>query len=207
MAPSSPVPRFRRSRLLGVVLAAGAVLASREAAADDADEWVPPSSRRMWYAAGLGSDIGVASCGYYHGCAHFQFINEVGYHFNGRGDGPAIGGLLILGGARNTFRFSPQAKFWWDIPVFPRHAFFLTPGLSAGYNLVQSRLWVGDIFDLREDWASNHSLIVQGTFAGRVVLRNRGLAYFQPVGLGLNLGGGGVGLAITSVLGGGFTFD
>jgi hypothetical protein len=183
------------------------VLHAEAANADDADQWIPSSSRRMWYAAGLGADVGVASCGYYHGCSHFQFINEFGYHLNGRGDGPAIGGLLILGGARNTFRFSPQAKFWWDIPVFSRYAFFLTPGVSAGYNLVQSRIWVGDIFDLREDWASNHSLVVQGTFAGRVVLKNRGLAFFQPVGLGMHLGGGGVGLSVTSVLGGGFTFD
>lgn len=178
-----------------------------DARADDADEWVPPSTRRMWYAAGFGGDLGVSACRYLTGCSHFQFVNEVGYHLSAKGDGPAIGGLLIVGGARNTFRLSPQAKFWWDIPVFSRHGFFLTPGVSAGYDLVQSRIWVGDIFGIHDEWASNHALVVQGTFAGRVVLKNRALLYFQPLGINMRFGGGGVGLGATALLGGGFTFD
>lgn len=192
-------PRRRFSPPFAAVFATLCVLDADSVRAAEADEWLQPSTRSGWYAASIGPGIGVCArrrCGF--GVANqFQLVNEVGWHLDG-GDGPAIGGLLLVGAGGGAVRFSPQFKFWWDIPIVSRYAIYLTPGASIGYSVFS--------YSSGFEGANAHALALQGTLAGRVVLKNRGFAFFQPVGIETLVDGDGPNFGYSVLAGGGLTF-
>ncbi len=173
----------------------------------DAAETLRPSTRSAWYAAGIGPSIGVVGCGG-GGCSNFgaisqfQFTNEIGWHFSGDGSGPAIGGIVLLGFSSYAFataiRFSPQFKFWWDIPVVKKYAIYLTPGVSGGYGLFSGATGFGS--------SVAHFFSTQATFAGRLVIKDRGIVFFQPVTIDVAANGDGALISYNIIAGGGVTF-
>ncbi len=192
---------------VGAALLGAAVFTVSENSRADAAEVLRPSTRPAWWAGGAGFNgyfagrfCGSFGCGGGNGfLGSFSFTNEFGYHLLKGGDGPAIGGIIILGfGAFDAVRFSPQFKFWWDIPVKKEYAIFLTPGASIGFNMLAGG---GQVFP---------GFGSQITFAGRLVIKDRGLVFLQPVTLdisGVNASGNfGVAVGYSVIAGGGVTF-
>jgi hypothetical protein len=195
--------------------AAGALLGAAtftvsETSRADAREVLRPSTRTAWWAGMFGPGFGVTGCGR-GGCigpasaggffgTQFQFNNEVGVHLGtGAGHGPAIGGILILGFGGAGFglatRFSPQFKFWYDIPIKKEYAIYLTPGVSAGYSGYYGAFGT-----------AVHFFATQATFAGRLVIKDRGIVFFQPVTLDIQANGLGAFISFNIIAGGGVTF-
>ncbi len=187
----------------GVAALAGAACFTFSTASyADAAEVLRPSTRTAFYDAGVGPGIGILGCGggvcgSGFGFTQFQLINEIGVHLGtGAGHGPAIGGIILLGfgGPFSPIRFSPQFKFWYDIPVTKKYAIYVTPGASAGYGMLATHGLVESFF------------ATQITCAGRLVLKDRGLVFFQPVTADIAANGSGVAFGWSIIAGGGVTF-
>lgn len=190
-----------RSVVLFAVAGSVALLAGiGEARAQDPDgALLPPSTHSAWYAASIGPSIGLDS----FGGTQFSLVNEAGWHLNGGSDGPAIGGSFHLGFGNAHVRVSPQARFWWDIPVAGRYPVYVTPSGGLGYAGFFSTYT--NPFTGQSVTNSSHAFVLQASVAGRVILENRAFLAFQPVGFEVFIGDG-TAASYNILFSGGFTF-
>jgi len=189
-APSAS-PRSVRPTAFALV-AAGAALAlgAAEAHAQEAGDVLPPNTHSAWYLGSVGPSINLDG-----GFTQFSLVNEVGWHLSNRSDGPAIGGSFHLGFGGHVTRISPQARFWWDIPVAGRLPIYVAPTAGVGYSgFVVERI------------GTAHSFVFQVGVAGRVALKNRGFLSVQPLGFEIFAGDGGTTANYNLLFGGGFVF-
>jgi hypothetical protein len=160
-----------------------------------------PSTRPMWFVAGAGPD--------FHGInlgknapglggkipARFALAFDFGYHFEGAGEGPAIGATIEQTIGNGFYTMSPAAKFWWDIMIADM-AIYVTPFGKAGYLL-------------GVNGSAAHGFNLGIGLEGRVVLDDRWMLFFRPIQLDTVIGdffGETVHLNVFVLLGGGVTF-
>lgn len=192
--------------IAGAGLFAGAVLLYSNTAAA-MPKLLEPNSHPWFVTGGLGLSHSFNACGS-GGCAStgfqmFKFAPEVGYHFSGEFEGPAIGAAadVSFGGVfgLTVVRFEPGVKFWWDIPIVDDLGVTVAPFGKVGYGLYQSESIFGGSF-------TAHFVHGQLGASGRLSLGNRGVVFFQPITLGLLANGDGAAFTYDILAGGGVTW-
>lgn len=195
-APAPSPPSVRRTALALVAAGAALALGAGEARAQEAGDVLPPNTHSAWYLGSIGPSINLDGA-----VTQFSLVNEAGWHLSNRSDGPAIGGSFHLGFGRGLTRISPQARFWWDIPVAGRLPIYVAPTAGFGYNaFVVRNVFVGGRS------LTLHSAAFQVGVVGRAVIKNRGFVSFQPLGFEIFAGDGETTTNYNLLFGGGFVF-
>jgi hypothetical protein len=103
---------------------------------------------------------------------------SLGYHLTGKGHGPAFGVDFQLGLAAGTTSVEIGPRFLWDflIPWRYSHRFFISPTATLGFAQVGDRC-VGSTCA-----ASRYGLTFQFGVDLKMVLEDRYLLYFRPIG-------------------------
>jgi hypothetical protein len=178
---------------------------AHEGDAHEGDESVVrPSSRGMFAGFGIGPSIGILGCND-TGCdtdASFnqlKIAEEIGFHFSGDGEGPALGVSFEEGFGDHLIRFQPGVKFWWDIQPDNDLALYIAPTVKAGYALFHL-----DLEGLGE--ANEHAFNGQVGAAVRLVLADRALVYLRPITLDMFFTEDGMAMTYDIMAGGEVTF-
>ena len=166
-----------------------------EAAA--APEILRPGTRPWAATLGFGPSF-IVSTGAYsghwadagRGAYQLSLQQEIGYHFQGESEGPALG-LSLQEGFMHSVHFEAGAKFWWDIRLVKDMAIYLAPEGRVGFSMWTSPFDPG--FD------------VQLGLTGKVILDDRWLLFLRPLTQDFNMGPHFV-FEWNVMLGGGVTF-
>ena len=157
--------------LLSTALAFAFVTLSGRAEAQGRPAILKPSSRPMWFSGGVGPAwYGLRGRGTFGRRGRFKVGMDWGYHFSGKGEGPAIGVSLEQTFADRLFSLNPAAKFLWDIEIKDM-AVYIAPFAKAGY-------WFGDC---DRGCRTSHAFNIGVGVEGRVVLWDRLLLFLRPV--------------------------
>jgi hypothetical protein len=206
----------KRAPLIAAVFTFVALLFASTPEAQAQPRILRPSTRPMFFTGGVGTeffglndgDFGPGRFGYNQ---RFKVALDFGYHFSGKGDGPAIGASLEQTfGNRFGYMLNPAFKFWWDIEIADM-AIYIAPFAKAGYAMMTrpnicSRRFLG----VRRCPMGHFANIGIGV-EGRVVLNDRGMLFLRPVQIDTYLGpddfyGEVFIIGYSLLLGGGVTF-
>jgi hypothetical protein len=148
---------------------------------------IPPVLREgthpMWAAGTMGPVVGVRDpefkglFGYtvrIEAPTQFGFFQTFGYHFSGRADGPAIAVDLQEGFGDDWIVFAIVPKFVWDIRIVPGLGLYLSP--MAGFGFMTAAPDCGPNIDCD----NANGLTLQFGFEGKLILGDRGLVFFRP---------------------------
>ncbi len=163
-----------------------------------------PSTRPMWIVGGVGPNLYDLDFGGRPapGQGRRDFFTRVlltadfGYHFDGSGEGPALGAAIEQTIGSGLYTFNPAAKFWWDIEIADM-AIYVAPFAKAGYVLGSAR------------GALAHGFNLGFGAEGRVVLDDRWMLFARPGQIDLIFGdfaGDNFTASVSFVIGGGATF-
>ncbi|HHH10471.1 MAG TPA: hypothetical protein ENK23_00125 [Sorangium sp.] len=183
----SPFNRPLTTRLLLAAAAAtGLTLAAPDAVAGDI---LAPGTRPMWVAGAIGPTLGISNLT----VNQFKLEQEFGYHFSGDSSGPAIGASIGESFGSGFTVLTPGAKFWWDIQIIDDMAIYVSPSAKLGYG--------GFFGGGTSVSAFNWELAAEG----KVVLGDRGMLFFRPVGVDFFADDNGLAVRYDIMLGGGVT--
>lgn len=156
------------------------------------------SSSRPWFATfGLGPAIRIDDMP-----TQMKLEQAIGYHFFGKGSGPALGGVLTESFGNHFYQIGIGLRFWWDIQPVAGLGLYLAPMMQIGWSLFGWETncpanWNCDDTANYFDW--------QIGFEPRLVIGDRGIVFFRFVTLNPFFGNN-VGLRYDLVFGGGVTF-
>lgn len=163
---------------------------------------IPPilrsGSRPMWASLSLGPAIKISKS-----TTQFKMTQTFGYHFTGTAKGPAIAVDLQESFGDDLIVFGIVPRFVWDIQIVDGLGLYLSP--SAGFGFAHASV------DCPAGWncASANGFTLQFAFEGKLVLGDRGLVFFRPMGfdiMGLANGDMEVGARYELFFGGGVIF-
>jgi hypothetical protein len=97
----------------------------------------------------------------------FKLMQEIGGHFQGDAEGPALGGVLEESFG-NDVRLSVGCKFWWDIKIIDDLGLYLTPEAKVGM-----ALWTGHTF--------YGYFNPQLGFGAKLMLDDRWMVFLRPI--------------------------
>jgi hypothetical protein len=176
----------RRAAPLLLALVAGCTLLffSSSSQAQGRPAILRPSDRPWFFEAGIGPSFyafyercrGFRGRGYLCRRTQFKLGLDIGYHFSGDFEGPAIGASIEQTFDDEFYFFNPAFKFWWDIEIADM-AIYVTPFAKAGYAMGSTYF---DNFI--------HGFNIGAGVEGRLVLHNRGLVFLRPVQIDTYLG-------------------
>jgi hypothetical protein len=111
----------------------------------------------------------------------FGLFQTFGYHFSGRADGPAIAVDLQEGFGDDYVVFAIVPKFVYDIRIVPGLGFYLSPMGGLGFMTAAPDCPVG------WDCDNSNGLTLQLGFEGKLILADRGLVFFRPFHLEIDI--------------------
>lgn len=196
---SATMGRARLSRAvvtLGALTAALAVLLASASEAQAYPRVLRPGTRPWEVSIGFGpSIIGVEDRHPRALRQHVQFkmMQQIGGHFQGDSEGPALGGTLEEAFIHDI-RFSAGCKFWWDIKIIDDLGLYLFPEAKAGF-----AIWTDPGHDI------DPFFNVQAGFGGKLILDDRWMVFLKPITPDFYIGRHFV-FAWDILLGGGVTF-
>jgi hypothetical protein len=166
-----------------VLVLVGTLMVGSDARADAAD-LLPPGSRPMWFALGVGPSFYGLNLGGRNRFNRGRFgtrgrgklIFDFGYHFSGDSEGPAIGATIEQTIDGNFYVFNPGFKFWYDIQITD-YAIYITPQAKAGY-----------AFGTCNGCGGNHGFNIAVGVEGKVIFKDRWLVFLRPVYLDSYIG-------------------
>jgi len=142
----------------------------------------PPSGKPWFFLGGLGGSFHLMPgptdrFGRTFGkrTHAFKLNEEIGYHFSGDTDGPAIGAHFDQSFGDGYTRLGAAFKFWWDIQPKKDLGLYIAPFVHVGYSG-----WVNG------HWA--HTENTQFGAEGRLTLGQVGFVYFRPVAIDMYFG-------------------
>jgi hypothetical protein len=199
MAAMPSIQRVSRLALFATAAVASAMVTLPSATADAAPEVLRPGTRPWWFAGGFGPSIHVANSfggrgrGGFGGFTQFMLTQEIGGHFSGEFEGPALGAHLSESFGSGVFRFTVGPRFWWDIQVVDDLGLYITPDAQIGYTLYSG-------------FGTAHNVNLQFGAAGRLILGDRGMVFARIVAFDFNFGDIPMILTYNLILGGGVTW-
>ena len=178
-------------RPLALLLSIAAITFTFEDA--EAQSIIRPSSRPWWFAGGLGPAVGVTTSRGGGGTfTQFMLSQEIGGHFSGDGEGPALAGHISEAFGRGIFRLTLGPRFYYDIEIANK-GIYVAPYAQIGYTLFA-------------DTVDPHYVNMQFGVSGRFVLEDRGLLFIQLGNFDFNFNDNGLILFWDLQMGGGVTF-
>jgi hypothetical protein len=123
-------------------------------------------TRPNWFAFGIGPAIALL-----HSPNQLLLTQTFGHHFKGDASGPAIAVDMQEHVAGGLFVFQVGPRFVYDIQIVNGLGFYLTPSVGFEYTF--------------SNGGPHHGFSVPFIFKAKLVLGNRGLIFFQPVGIDL----------------------
>jgi hypothetical protein len=174
----------RAAALLALGLGVSSLFLGTEAGAQGRPQILRPSDRPWFFAGGIGPSFyafyepcrGFRGRGFLCRRTQFKVGLDLGYHFSGRFEGPAIGLSIEQTFDSDFYFFNPAFKFWWDIEIADM-AIYITPFAKAGYAMGSA--YFDDLI---------HGFNIAGGVEGRVILHNRGLLFLRPIQIDTYLG-------------------
>jgi hypothetical protein len=157
-----------------------------------------PGSRPMWASMTLGPAVKVSDW-----ITQFKMTQTFGYHFKGTANGPAIAADLQESFGDDWIVFCIVPRFVWDIQIVDGLGLYLSP--SGGFGFAHASV------DCPAGYTcpSYNGFTFQFAFEGKLVLGDRGLVFFRPIGfdiMGLANGDMEVGARYELFFGGGVIF-
>jgi len=175
---------LRSFRLAAVLLAASFVLLGAPRTAWAVPEVLEPPDGKPWFFQGAiggafhmfpgrpddfrGRPIGSLR-------HQFKISEELGYHFSGEFEGPAIGPHFSQAFGNGFGRLTAAFKFWWDIQPKDDLALYIAPFGHAGYTG-----WFNG------HWANTFN--TQFGAEGRLILGQTGLVFLRAIAIDLHIG-------------------
>lgn len=104
-------------------------------------------------------------------------VISLGYHLTGKGYGPAIGFDIQLGLASGTTGVEVGPRFLWDFLIPWKHRVYVSPTALLGF------AQVGDRCTGSTCAASRYGITFQLGVDVKLVLENRYLLFFRPLGI------------------------
>ncbi|PIE19428.1 MAG: hypothetical protein CSA65_02555 [Proteobacteria bacterium] len=153
------------------------------------------ASTRPWFATfGFGPAIRLDELP-----NQFKIEQVIGYHFFGKGEGPALGGAITQAFGDGWFNIGLGLRFWWDIQPVRGLGLYLAPFMHVGWSLFSYNECPRNVDCTRNlfDW--------QIGFEPRLVLGDRGMIFWRLVAIN-PLFGQTVGARYDMLFGGGVTF-
>lgn len=174
----------RMAFMAALVASATTSLVANDAEAQGKPAILRPSDRPWFFAAGIGPAFyafydrcrGFRGRGYLCNHTQFKLGLDIGYHFSGKFEGPAIGASIEQTIDNEFYFFNPAFKFWWDIEIADM-AIYVTPFAKVGYAM-------GSVYF--DNFI--HGFNIGAGVEGRVILHNRGLLFLRPIQIDTYLG-------------------
>ena len=148
-----------------------------------AEDLMPPSTRPLFFVGAVGPTFfGInrgggpgpggpgGPRGFGGSLSRAKIAVELGYHFSGEFEGPAIGFAIEQSFDDKFYVFNPSFKFWWDIQVVDDYAIYVAPFAKAGYAITAACAGCPD-----------HAFNVGLGAEGRVVFKGRWVVLFRPI--------------------------
>jgi hypothetical protein len=104
----------------------------------------------------------------------FKLMQEIGGHFQGDAEGPALGAVFEEAFLRDTFRFAAACKFWWDIKIIDDLGLYLFPEAKLGMSLWNPP--VAGFFNTAVG------------FGGKLILDDRWMVFLKPITADFHIG-------------------
>lgn len=169
--------RRRPAALVAALVIAAGVLLGWSPEAEAFPRVVRPGTRPWVFIFGLGPSLGMHAGGYRAARLHqFKLQQDIGGHFSGDAEGPALGASFEESFANSHFRFESGVKFWWDIQLVDDLGLYLAPEGRWGFGL--------STFSHSTDFFFN----MQYGLSGRLILADRAIVFFKPITVDLNIG-------------------
>ena len=158
--------------------------------------------RAFWANLSLGAAVGM-----YGVTSQFKLAQTFGWHFSGKPFGPALALDLAeaFGGGYVTIDVAP--RFVWDILIIPGLGLYLSPSAGMGFSYSTWGNCVttvgGGQWCPEQSWTAFHYKVA---FDGKLILGNRWLVIFRPLGLDGYVHGNGSAMRYYIMFGGGAVF-
>jgi hypothetical protein len=133
-------------------------------------------TREMWVSAGIGAALGFGDT-----ISQTKLNQTLGVHFLGRTEGPALALELQESVGYDVFIFEVMPRFFWDIAVVDRVAFYITPSVGVGFAYIDDdrRPSTGAATQITE--TEGKGLTIQVAVEARLVINDRGLVFLRPL--------------------------
>ena len=186
---------LRRLGAVAIGLAAFCAVMLDGMPAQAAPDVLRPGTHPWWFAGGIGPSFGVAGRGGYgHSWRNqFNFTEEIGGHFSGEFEGPALGAHFQQGLGNHFFRSTIGIRFWYDIQVVDDLGLYIAPDAQLGWTYIDAG---GD----------DHFMNLQFGAAGRLILGDRGMVFARVACFDFNFGDTYWWMNYNLILGGGVTW-
>jgi hypothetical protein len=148
-------------------LALWIIVASHGSAAAEPPALLRAGTRALFASLALGPAVQLEDTP-----TQFKLAQTFGYHFSGRSDGEAIAIDVQESFGKSFVAINIVPRFVWDIQVIDDLGLYLTPSAGLGVSF-----WVPEQGDVIP------GLTFQFAFAVKLLLADRWLVFFRPVGL------------------------
>ncbi len=158
--------------------------------------------RAFWASLAMGPAIGMYGVG-----TQFKLIQTFGWHFSGGATGPALAFDISEAFAGGYFTLDMVPRFVWDIHIIEDLGLYLSPsgGLGFSYSTFGACKTTtgGGVICPYSSWVAFHATMA---FDGKLILQNRWLVFFRPLGLDFYAHGNGTAMRFSVMFGGGAIF-
>ena len=158
--------------------------------------------RPFWASLAMGPSVGMYGVG-----TQFKLTQTFGWHFGGGPTGPALAFDLSESFGGGFFTIDVAPRFVWDIRIIEGLGLYLSPsgGLGFSYSTFGDCKTVaggGQICGYG-NWIAFHFV---AAFDGKLILDNRWLVFFRPLGLDFYAHANGTAMRYSLMIGGGAIF-
>jgi hypothetical protein len=178
MANGSGKNTIRRLGAAALGLTAFCMVLLAGAPAQAAPDVLRPGTHPWWFAGGIGPAFGVTSeygRGWGSHWNQFALTEEIGGHFSGEFEGPALGAHFQQGFGNHFFRSTIGLRFWYDIQVVDDLGLYIAPDGQLGWTYIDTP-------------GGDHFLNFQFGAAGRLILGDRGMVFARVACFDFNFG-------------------
>lgn len=174
---------------------------SISAGAETIPDWMKPTSRKMFATFGFGPASALSDF-----ATQFKMELTYGYHLQGGATGPALGGVLAPSFGDGVTGFALGGRAWWDFQFWKDLGVYIAPFAQLGFASFSSDITTCVGASCRTESVGTTTLNMMLGVEGRLVISDRGMVFFRPIGLDFHFHDGGMDTRWDILIGGGVYF-